>query len=157
MSHAPPQPPPAPPNDAARVTARAPAWLRSLWLAAGAVSLVLGFIGIFLPVLPTTPFVLLAAWCFSRGSPRLERWLVEHPRFGGMVRQWRAHRAVPLRAKWLASAMMAISSGLAWWVIPSAWRWAPPLCCAAVAAWLWSLPSAPPAGAGVGQGDHSGP
>jgi len=116
-------------------------WVRPLWLAAGALSLVAGFIGIFLPLLPTTPFVLLAAWCFSRGSARWERWLVNHPRLGPMVRDWREHRAVPLRAKQLATVMMAISSLGSWWVIPSVWRWAPAVTCTLVAIWLWRLPT----------------
>ncbi len=117
-------------------------WQRALWLAAGGASLLLGFIGIFVPLLPTTPFVLLAAWCFSRGSVRCERWLLEHPRFGPLVRDWREHRAMPLRAKQLAIAMMAFGSAWAWWVLPPRWGWLPALCCAAVATWMWRLPTA---------------
>ena len=59
-----------------------PRWQRVLWAAAGVLALVTGLVGIFVPLLPTTPFVLLAAFCFSRGSERCERWLLEHPRFG---------------------------------------------------------------------------
>lgn len=130
--------PPATPSAASR-----PAHpLRWLWLLAGGVSLALGVAGAVLPLLPTVPFVLLAAFCFSRGSERCERWLLEHRRFGPMVRQWRAHRAVPLRAKQLATVMMTASSALAWWVVPGVWRWAPAACCAAVALWLWRLPTA---------------
>lgn len=117
------------------------AGLRALWLLAGALSLATGIVGIFVPLLPTTPLVLLAAWCFSRGSARWEGWLLAHPRWGPMVRDWRAERAVPLRAKQLATAMMAISSAWAAWTISSGWRWVPALCCVAVATWLWSLPS----------------
>jgi hypothetical protein len=120
--------------------------LRALWLLAGAVSLATGIVGAFLPLLPTTPFVLLAAFCFSRGSRRWEHWLLHHPRLGPMVRDWRANRAVPLRAKQLATVMMTASSLWAWWVIPSGWRWLPAACCATVAAWLWSLPTRPAGG-----------
>lgn len=124
-------------------TKRAPAGrLRWVWLAAGGLSLALGAVGLFLPLLPTVPFVLLAAFCFSRGSERCERWLLEHPTFGPPVRQWREQRAVPLRAKRLAWVMMALSSGLAAWWLPSPWRWVPGLCCLAVGLWLWRLPTA---------------
>ena len=121
-------------------TARHPL-LRALWLLGGWLSLVLGFIGIFLPLLPTTPFVLLAAFCFSRGSARWEHWLVNHPRLGPMVRDWRATRAVPLRAKQLATLMMTASSLWAFFMIPSMWRVMPALCCSCVAIWLWRLPT----------------
>jgi len=122
-----------------------PMWQRVLWLAAGVASLATGIVGIFLPLLPTTPFVLLAAFCFSRGSSRCERWLVEHPRFGPLVRDWRAHHAIPLRAKQLAWAMMAVGSVWAAVVLPPRWAWLPALCCAAVALWMWRLPTRPAA------------
>ncbi|WOB07941.1 YbaN family protein [Piscinibacter gummiphilus] len=118
---------------------------RLLWMLAGLVSLVVGFIGIFLPLLPTTPFVLLAAFCFSRGSKRMEAWLVSHPRFGPMVHAWRRNRAVPLRAKQLATVMMAASATGSWFVVHSPWRWAPAIVCTCVALWLWSLPTTPAA------------
>lgn len=114
---------------------------RALWLAAGAIALLTGIVGIFLPLLPTTPFVLLAAFCFSRGSERWERWLVAHPRYGPMVRDWRANRAVPLRAKQVASLTMIASCAWAWWVMPVHLGWIPAACCALVAAWLWRLPT----------------
>lgn len=116
--------------------------LRWLWLVAGGCSLALGAVGVFLPLLPTVPFVLLAAFCFSRGSQRCEQWLLDHPTLGPPVRQWREQRAVPLRAKQLATVMMASSSALAAWLLPSPWRWVPALCCAGVALWLWRLPTA---------------
>jgi uncharacterized membrane protein YbaN (DUF454 family) len=106
--------------------------------------MVLGLAGIFLPLLPTTPFVLLAALCFSRGSRRCETWLLTHPRFGPMVLDWRARRAIPRRAKQLATLMMAIGSAWALWVMPARYGWVPAMVCAALAAWLWSLPTAAP-------------
>ncbi|CAN7392124.1 YbaN family protein [Rhizobacter sp. LjRoot28] len=121
-----------------------PAWARHLWLVAGWSAMVLGFVGLFLPLLPTAPFVLVAAFCFSNGSPRWERWLLSHPHFGPVTREWREHRAVPLRAKQVATVMMSISSAGAWWVLPEPWRWLPGTACLAVAAWLWWLPTTPP-------------
>jgi uncharacterized membrane protein YbaN (DUF454 family) len=115
--------------------------VRGLWLAAGVGALVLGAIGIVLPLLPTVPFVLLAAFCFSRGSRRWERWMLEHPKLGPIVRDWREHHAVPLRAKQLATFMMACSCAIAWFVAPLKFAWIPTAACSAVAIWLWRLPT----------------
>jgi uncharacterized membrane protein YbaN (DUF454 family) len=123
----------------------APRWRRCLWLGAGVVSLMLGALGLALPVVPTVPFVLLAAWCFSRGCRRCERWLLDHPRLGPPIRAWRQNHSVPLRAKQVATVMMAGSSIFAWWLLPWPWRWMPAAVCALVALWLWRLPTAVPA------------
>ena len=82
-----------------------------LWVI-GAISLALGVIGIFLPVMPTAPFVLLAAACFARSSPRIYGWLLRHRLFGPMIDTWQRERAVPRRVKWIALASMACSIGL---------------------------------------------
>lgn len=82
--------------------------LRPLWTLAGILSLALGIIGIALPVLPTTPFVLLAALCFGKGSPRLRAWLLSHRRFGPMITDWETTGAIPRRVKLWACAMMAL-------------------------------------------------
>ena len=115
--------------------------MRWFWLICGALCLLLGAIGIVLPLLPTTPFVLLAAYCFSLGSARYEQWLLAHPRFGPMVRDWRSQRAVPLRAKQVAWVTMTISSFIAWWFMPANIGWVPGACCALVALWMWRLPN----------------
>lgn len=114
-----------------------------LWLL-GAVALVLGIIGIFLPVLPTTPFVLLAAACWARTSPRFHRWLHGHRVFGPMVRDWATRRAVPRRAKYLAFSMMAFSCSLLFYRFPQQWWFgaAASVFCFAVAVWMWRLPDA---------------
>ncbi len=80
-------------------------WLA--WLCAA-----LGGLGLILPLLPTTPFVLLAAWAASRGSPRFHRWLHTHPRFGPAIRDWQRTRRVPRRALWWALGTMALSGVL---------------------------------------------
>lgn len=88
----------------------------------GAVSLVLGVVGLFLPVFPTTPFVLLAAACWSRASPRLHRWLHAQPRVGPMLEQWERHRAVPRKVKLLVSALLLPSiAGSIWFVHERIW------------------------------------
>jgi uncharacterized membrane protein YbaN (DUF454 family) len=127
-------------SDATESSAR-PRWRRVLWATGGALALITGIVGIFVPLLPTTPFVLLAAFCFSRGCARCERWLLEHPRLGPIVRDWRTHRAVPLRAKQFATVMMATGSLWAAFFMPATVAWLPALVCTAVALWLWRLPT----------------
>ena len=81
--------------------------MRLLWAGVGGLSLLLAVIGAALPVLPTVPFLLLAAFCFARSSPRMHAWLLNHPRFGGPIRDWQAHRAISGRVKVIALASMA--------------------------------------------------
>ena len=119
------------------------------WLLAYA-SLGVGIVGIFLPGLPTTVFILIAAWAAARGSERLEQRLLADPRFGPVIRAWRAHRAVPRRAKWAATwAMLACAAILlvVMVAVPShrVWMVALPIgCMAVVGTWLWLRPEPPP-------------
>ena len=77
--------------------------IRSVWLVAGSLALAFGTVGIFLPLLPTVPFLLLAAFCFARGSERLHNWLLSHPVFGPPIENWRDRGAIGRRAKWAAT------------------------------------------------------
>jgi uncharacterized membrane protein YbaN (DUF454 family) len=126
------------------------------WLLAWA-SLGLGLLGMFLPVLPTVPFILLSAFAAARGSDRLHRRLLADPRFGPMIRDWRTGGTVQRRAKWIATWTMLASAlvlvGLVllrgdgrWWLAAL-----PIACMAAVATWLWRRPE-PPAPGGPAQG-----
>ncbi|WP_460753508.1 YbaN family protein [Marinomonas epiphytica] len=72
---------------------------RLLLLMLGWLSLITGFIGIFLPLLPTTPLVLLAAWCFSKSSERFHKWLMEHKFFGPIVRDWQSSDGIPRKSR----------------------------------------------------------
>ncbi|TYB80960.1 YbaN family protein [Maritimibacter fusiformis] len=81
---------------------------RMLWFAFGWVAVALGLIGVVLPGLPTTPFLLVAAFSFSRSSPRLRLWLENHPQFGPPIRDWEDRGAISARAKTLAVAMMGL-------------------------------------------------
>lgn len=107
-------PTPEPALSSDRISARA-RLQRALLVGAGLLSLLLGLLGAVLPGLPTTPFVLLAAACFAKASPRLHQWLVQHRWLGPMVRDWEAHHTLPLRIKWLASGMMALMVGVSAW------------------------------------------
>ena len=80
----------------------------------GAAALGLGLAGVVLPLLPTTPFVLVAAWAFARSSPRLDAWLRAHPRLGPPLTAWERRRAIPRRAKAVAVVTLPISWGLLW-------------------------------------------
>lgn len=82
---------------------------RPLWIAAGSLCLALAAAGALLPLLPTTPFVLLAAFCYARGSKRLHAWLLAHPRFSPGLQAWRRHRAVSAGAKRASLAAMALA------------------------------------------------
>lgn len=85
---------------------------RFIWIIAGGLALALGIVGIILPLLPTTPLLLLAAFCFARSSPRLEMWLVEHPRLGPPIRDWRAEGAISGRGKVAALVAIGLTFGL---------------------------------------------
>jgi len=86
--------------------------MRPLWFALGSVSLGLGVLGIFLPLLPTTPFVLLAAFFFSRSSPAVHDWLLAHKTFGPAIRDWRDNRAISRRGKTAAAVAMGAALAL---------------------------------------------
>jgi uncharacterized membrane protein YbaN (DUF454 family) len=85
--------------------------LRWLLIALGFVFLALGTVGVFVPLLPTTPFVLLAAACFVRGSRRLHVMLLRSRPFGPIIREWRAHKTIPIRAKRFAQVLIVLSFG----------------------------------------------
>lgn len=114
---------------------------RWLWIAAAYLSLGLGLLGVFLPGLPTTPFVLLAAWAAARGSKTLHAWLLAHRLFGPMVRDWQARGAVSRPAKRAASFTMALCAVILFATAPKWWMAATGTACMAVVAlWLWLRP-----------------
>lgn len=85
-------------------------------------ALLLGLLGVLLPGLPTTPFVLLAAGCFVRASPRAHAWLLSSPWAGPILRDWEQHRSIPRRAKYIAFVMMATSvAGSLWFFAGQIW------------------------------------
>jgi len=118
-----------------------PTLARWVWRALALLSLTLAAIGIVLPILPTVPFLLLAAWAAGKGWPALEAWLLNHAQFGPSIRSWRERGAVPRRAKWAASLMMGASAVmLALTPFHLGIKIAVPAVMAAVAIWLWMRP-----------------
>jgi uncharacterized membrane protein YbaN (DUF454 family) len=86
--------------------------VRAAFIGAGTLFLILGIIGIFLPLLPTTPFVLLAAACYARGSRRFYDWLLANRTFGPMILEWRRHRSIPYRTKITSILLMSATLGV---------------------------------------------
>lgn len=87
---------------------------RSLWLLLGLASTACGIVGAVLPLVPTTPFLLLAAFAFARSSPRLHHWLLNHRHFGRLILDWQQHGSINRRVKRTALAVMAVMLGLTW-------------------------------------------
>ena len=93
-----------------------PAPVRWFWIGLGFFFVALGFIGAFVPVMPSTVFFIIAAWCFSRGSERWLQWLLALPTVGPLVRDYREGKGMPARAKLIAVSMLSLA------VLLSAWR-----------------------------------
>lgn len=128
---------PSRPDTVARLSGLA----RWLLVTLALVSLLLGLIGLFLPVLPTVPFILLSAWAAARSSPRLLVWLEGHRAFGPMLTEWRRGGVVRRRAKWLATLTMGVSAVFMLLTLPQ--RWMALLLIASMACvlvWLWRRP-----------------
>lgn len=119
---------------------------RLLVLGFGWVCVGLGLVGVVLPVMPTTPFLLVAAWAFARSSRRFHDWLVYHPRLGPPVRAWREHGVVSIRAKVAAVTTMAASLAYVGFFVADDWLL--PLAAgtpmALTAAWLLTRPARAP-------------
>lgn len=115
-------------------------WL--LWIA-GSIALLLGIIGVFLPVLPTTPFILVAAACYAKASERFHRKLLAHRSFGPVIREWEEYRSMPLRTKKFAVGLMSLSIAVSIWVV-TAHPWLQALLAVvgvSAGTWVWRIPS----------------
>lgn len=116
-------------------------YIRWLLRALALLSLCLGVVGIFVPGLPTTVFILMAGWAAMRSSPRMHAWLWHHPLFGPMLQNWHAGGFVSRRAKRSAAAMMAVCAAILWLTPTPLWvRIVACTCMAAVLLWLWHRP-----------------
>ena len=113
---------------------------RPLYLAAGVVCVGLGGIGMALPIVPTVPFLLLAAFCFARSRPEWEHKLLHHPHWGPSLRNWRERRAISRRAK--LSAVLAMTAGALFTWFTIGWPWVLISLAVLVIAgrWIWTRP-----------------
>lgn len=90
--------------------------MRRLLMVIGALSLLCGVLGLLLPLVPTTPFLLLTAACWTRASPRLHRWLLRQPHVGPVIERWERERTVPRRVRWMAIGTIVLSMALPLWL-----------------------------------------
>lgn len=97
--------------------------MRIVLLALGWLMVAIGIIGVFLPVLPTTPFMILAAALFARSSPRFEKWLLDHPRYGKPLTDWRQNGAISRPAKIASVSLMSVSFAIMWFASPLSTTW----------------------------------
>lgn len=113
---------------------------RPFWLGGGLLSVGLGILGIALPLLPTVPFLLLAAFCFARSHPAWEQRLLNHPTYGPPLRQWRTRRAISRKAK--LAALTAMGASIALSLVFVGWPWAlvPVVACGISGSWIWTRP-----------------
>lgn len=119
--------------------------VRAVFFGFGCVFFGLGVVGVFLPVLPTTPFMILAASCFAKSSKRFHLWLMNHPTFGKLLQDWEQRRAIPRYAKYLAWTMMTLSCAMLFYRLPQSWWWLAILTCVvclATMVWMARLPDA---------------
>lgn len=111
------------------------------WRSLVVIFVLLGFIGALLPGMPTTVFLILAAWAASKGWPQMDAWLLNHPKYGATLRAWRKNGTVPRKAKWIASIMMLISAVIMLFTnAPLAIKIFTNLIMLSVSVWLWMRP-----------------
>lgn len=97
--------------------------MRYVYLTIGFIFVGLGFIGVWLPVMPTVPFLIVAAWCFSRSSPRFSRWLYNQPLFGPMLCDWNERGAIHPKAKLLAAISMVFGFSMFYFLVKPDLLW----------------------------------
>ena len=113
---------------------------RTFYLVLGWVALVIGFIGMALPLLPTVVFWIFAAFCFSRSNPKVERWLVEHPKVGPHILAWRDRGAISRKGKVAASLALIGSSLIGLFTLTGPIAFLPTAICLGAGAFIWTRP-----------------
>lgn len=94
---------------------------RLFWNMVGLFFVALGYIGILLPGVPTTVFLIIATWCFAKASPKMHEWLITHPQFGGHITDWNEKRIFPRCARWAMMSVMCISLVIMWFTNVNLW------------------------------------
>jgi hypothetical protein len=112
-----------------------------LYRGLGLLLVAIGIAGTLLPLLPTTPFLIAAAFLFARSHPQWEQRLLTHPALGPAIRAWLDHQAIPPIAKRLATVPLLVSAVGGWAVLPDLWRYLPLACATTVLCWIWTRPS----------------
>lgn len=113
---------------------------RWLWNGSGLTAFALGTVGIFVPLLPTVPFYIFAAFCFANGNPVWEARLLNHPRYGPPIRDWRERGVIRRRGKVAATLAFAFSIALGIALLPWPWVLLPPVTAVLCLSWLWTRP-----------------
>jgi uncharacterized protein len=131
-----PSQPVSPSAPSASSTSSISAPLRWFWIAAGFFFVALGFIGAFVPVMPSTVFFIIAAWCFARGSQRWLNWLLALPTVGPLVRDYRDGKGMPARAKTIAVSMLTLAVVLSAWGLQTLFGRVGVLALGSVGAWF---------------------
>ncbi len=111
---------------------------RHLWQGAGLLAVALGAIGVFLPIMPTVPFLLLGAFCFARSHPEWEQRLLDHPSYGQSLRDWRNRRAISRRAKIGAIGAMSAGAAVTWFTLGWPWVGISLAILAICGGWIWT-------------------
>jgi hypothetical protein len=115
---------------------------RTLYLIGGFAALALGAVGVVLPLLPTVPFMILAAYCFARSSPRFEAMLLDNPSFGPHIRRWRTNGAISRKGKQAATLAFIASAALGLAFAPWPYALVPSVAGIIGGAWIWRRPDA---------------
>ena len=113
-------------------------WSRHLWLASGLTAVGLGIIGAVLPIMPTVPFLLLAAFCFARSNPVWEQRLLNHPTYGHSLRQWRERQAISRRAKLSAIGAMSVGAAVTWFTLGAPYIYVSLAILVISGSWIWT-------------------
>ncbi len=116
--------------------------VRGLYFAGGFISLGLGGIGVVLPLLPTVPFFILAAYLFARSSPKLELWLLDHPRYGPSIRLWREKGVISATGKRAAFVAFGVTLLISLFVLSFPWSLTPAIPILIIGTWIWHRPEA---------------